>query len=201
MAQYQNEEELLRAWARFINLVAADVWSPESLGMNMDDVIADLQVTLLEAARRHLGSESRWPRAGFVKTVLRRRVMVLNRNSRSAGRDTDRMPVASATGATLHWLVEQIPAPDDTELETEGGETRQACLALLDHLQSEMRPRDFALLYLRFVEDLGPCVIAGAISDEQRRLGARLLRARKAAQRTLTEQGVWSWRDVEEGVR
>lgn len=200
--QFETEAQFMQSWGGFVATLARDVREPAALGMDQEDVHADLQITLLEAARTHLESDGFWPRPGLVKTILRRRVMVLNRNSRAAGRDTDRMPVStSGEQDRTVPLVERICAPDDTEEETVQAQTRRACLALLVHLKAVMRPRDYALLYVRFVEELGPAAIAAAVSSEQRKLGARLLRARRTAQTHLTERGIWSWQDVEEGAR
>lgn len=193
-----NESQFLKVWGGFTVTVAKDVRNPAALGMDTDDVVADLQVTLLEAARSHHDLHEEYPRPGLVKTILRRRAMVLNRNSLASRRGQDRMPVMDQEGMPF---TEMIPAQDDTEEEAVRTETRKECLALLVHLRARMQPKDFALLYVRFVEELGPSVIARSTSDDNRRIGAKLIRARDRARGILTELGVWSWRDIEEGTR
>ncbi len=185
-----SETQYLKTWDRFIRYMSQRTHHPERLGMSVEDVIGDLTMVLLEAARKHRDESGGWPSPALTKCILRRRVQVLNRNARVPGRTwTAPQPPEGESSA---FLTETIPDPAPSVEAAHLRTDRDLTIAEIGRrLQEGLPGGDYSLLVVRFAEGMAPEEIArltGAPSG--RAVTLRIQQAKDRARRLLRRLGV-----------
>ena len=182
-------DRLMEEWSKFIELIVReDVGDVAALGMDVDDVRQDIRVAMLRELRRQWEATGRLISPALVKTVIRRRAKVLNRNASARYRKADRLPV--------------LPSGDDpvSRIPDEAGEnyddSDEAIRSIVEELKDEMG-EDFRLLVMHHVEGLTVKAISQLLEDQTPcQVGRRIRAAREEALDHLREMGLASWEAV-----
>ena len=193
----EGEGPFLGKWEGHIKRMARRVRVPVRLGMDREDVIADLSEKLIQFVRKHAWAAGELPSGALVATVIHRRVCVLNRDSRVPARVADKMPMVDDEPLRVELIEDEGIVEVDDELAE--GEHSAVVAELVAALKAKLEAKDFNLLMLRFGMELSPTDIARATSvKDGRTISNRLLRSKAAARQYLQELGLWTWEDVGE---
>lgn len=180
---------------------ARRVYYPHRLGMDHEDVVADLQLALVKAIRRHRWNHSELLPDPLVRTIVKRRVSVLIRNTVAKYRESlyhCSLPV-NEEGDQLQ--PEQLVADDAPSQEDQFAqdELQAVCQALQYALQRNMSPAVFAVLHLRCVEELTPTQIAELSKLRSwQQVSDKIGWAKVRAQAFLRTLGISSWEELAE---
>jgi hypothetical protein len=187
-----GEAVVIKRHCRVIDLYSLRVIYPHRLGMDINDVRSDLRISLLTATRKHheINRELLPPQLG--QTVIKRRVIKLNRFARAKFRtlmDTDEVEGAI-----------EVVAGESTPDTIESTERHQFLSEVVYALRRNLDEASFATLWLRYGEDLMPNEIVGAVAgvdQDTAVLRKRLLRAKERARDFLATLGMTDVTDLE----
>jgi DNA-directed RNA polymerase specialized sigma24 family protein len=185
---------MLLAWDRRLWRLARKMWHPHRLGMDHEDIHAELRLMVLRASRKYAhDNEGGQPPDPFIFAVAWRRMCTLIRAATrpdrvraesltvKRGEDGEDMPAVDVPDITM-------PSADTSMSEAELAET---CQGLVYALQRNMPPAMFGVLYLRFVEELSATEIADLVGlDGTAPASKRLDVAKCNAQAFLRQLGV-----------
>lgn len=194
----EGEDELLAAWRPRIEAYARRVpaRSRRRLGMDWSDVVQDLTLSMLREIRRHHRKTGELAPGRLLTVVIRRRVSILNRDSRVMSRQVEDA-VRSSWSEDPIDIVDPAPSRPDEELTQ--AELEEACQALVYAIRENVPPAAFAILHLRHVDELTPTEIAKMLGDAgvtNKRASKRVGYAKGVAAAFLQSLGIHTLDDV-----
>lgn len=194
-----GEDHLILGWERFMRHHARRMFYPHRMAMDAEDIVVDLQESLLRAIRTYAWDPGGLPDGDFAKMVIRRRMSVLVRNSRAAYREAIYhygMPIDDeGQQITPDMIVEDTkPLPDE---QYDHEEMQVVCEALQYALRRNMPPAVFAVLHLRCVEELSATEIAELTNlRDWQQVSNKIGWAKIRAQVFLQSLGIDDWEDL-----
>lgn len=189
----QYEALALERWERRLRWHARDVHNPARVSMTVDDVYAEMTQAVVLAARRFTAAGYEGPPSDpWVATFVRRAKLRLWRKAGSRREFTDLVEIDTDTGAVTEA---QVPDTEATPADAmvADADLQRACEALAYAVKRGLPPAAFAVLHLRYLEEMSADEIAEAIglpATEHRRLTARIENARIVAAELLATLGV-----------
>tara|TARA_Y100000034_G_scaffold105737_1_gene133303 strand:- start:389 stop:988 length:600 start_codon:yes stop_codon:yes gene_type:complete len=173
--------------------MARTIWHAYRIGANDEDVAQLMLLGLVNGTRRYYWHHAKtYPPSWFVWVVLRRRRFHIIRSIRNRTKLEGNMPMWETDGEFVPVDIEDdAPRPDEVVVQADD-EALYAALTFA--LNRNVPPAVFALLHLRFVEELTPMEIAeltGNPGPDGRRLASgRLKRAKDTARDFLRSLGI-----------
>ncbi len=183
-------------WGPVAARLGRRVWGLHRLGMNEDDVQADLCEALLLGARKFANVGGDPPPDALAFCILRRRAWKLARRQRVPGRriHDNSYPLRSREDDR------PIEVADDDAPGAEDGvgddDFEELCVGLAYALRRNLPPAAWAVLHLRFVDELEPSEIADMVGlseydpDAVHHTSHRIAHAKEAAREFLRTLGI-----------
>lgn len=160
---FPGESEFMTRHAPRIRAFARRVWNPYRVGKANDDVEQDIAIAVLAAARRHAWYYGELPTDPLATTIARRGSGRIARAScaryrRDAGGDT----VRYNDDGSPRYLDQEVPgeygrSPDEA---IAASEFADVTAGLVYAIRRNLPPAAFAVLHLRYAEELEPSEIA-----------------------------------------
>lgn len=190
----EGEQAIMSRWDPAIVAMSAKVWHPENLGMDGEDVRQDLRTCLMKAIRQYAWDRKELPPDPFVNTVLTRRVKVLVRNAGVPYRQAERH---RSENDHTDWYRPVLAEEHEDPVEAEDRAAIYRAIVYL--LRRRLTPKQFAVIQLRYVDDMPVSQLAGFLGVESTNaIGKRIRWAKKRAAAYLREAGIETWEQLAE---
>ena len=190
------EMDVLARWDVRIKRMSRRVWHAHKVGMNQDDIYDEIREAVLIAVRKYTWAHGECPPDPFVNVVARRRKLHIIRAINAGMREHEwLMPMKDEDGEESYPdVVDECEPVDDVLEEAERDDT---IAGLLYALRRNIPPAAFAILHLRYVDELSPGEIADVVGIDgktetirYRRAAGRIASAKLMAMDFLTTLGI-----------
>lgn len=155
--QSRWEGELLRDWEAKLPGYARRVWHPERIGLGREDVVQELRLAIVLAARAYAQDSQAKPSEAFIGTVLRNTLTSIVRltlaQKRAIENEDGFMQGAEEYIEGTHDLTDP-EQPADAQMAS--AEDEEGFRGLVYLLRRSLSPAQFAVLHLRFAEEWPP---------------------------------------------
>ena len=203
--QSQHEVDVLTRWDKRIRRMSQRVWHAHKVGMNEDDIYDEIREAVLKAVRDYAwkhGGEC--PPDPLVNVVARRRKLHIIRAINAGMREHEwLMPLKDEDGEDVYPDV--MDASDLVDDEIASAERDDGISALMYALRRNIPPAAFAILHLRYVDELSPGEIAEVVgisgkteTIRYRRAAGRIASAKLQAMDFLKTLGIDCVESMEE---
>lgn len=196
-----GEGEVLARWEVRVRRRARRVRGRYRLGLEIDDVEAELRMALLDVIRAYYAETGRLAPDPLLMHALKWRHQHLERAGRVPYRVFDEQ-VRAAIGVDDDGQAEPEVADTDTMIADAAmvaSEQEEVYEALVYALRRDLPPAAFAILHLRAVEELTPREIAAMTGiPTNTQVSKRLAAAKRVALDILRAIGVYEWSETSE---
>lgn len=179
------EDQILRKWQPRVRAMARSVWAPHRRRLTLEAVESDLQLAVLQACRRFPAYGEGPPSQAFVATFVRRALVHVWRTPWAR---EDSLEGEIEGEATTLEIVDDNAVQGDEAVAS--ADMAAAAAGLVYALKRNLPPAAFAVLHLRYVEEVPAEDLASALATDTRRVTARVENARFVAQELLAQLGV-----------
>jgi RNA polymerase sigma factor (sigma-70 family) len=204
--QSPYELDVLTRWDVRIRRMSRRVWHTHKVGMDADDVYNEIREAVLLAVRRYTWKEGECPPDPFINVVARRRKLHIIRAINAGMRDHEwLMPVTDEDGEDVHPDITDTADPVDEVLSCM--ERDDGIQGLTYALRRNLPPAAFAILHLRYVDEMSPGDIAELVgipgktdTVRYRRAAGRIASAKLQAMDFLKTLGIQAVDQIDEEV-
>ena len=194
--QSPYELDVLTRWDTRIRRMSRRVWHGHKVGMNADDIYDEIREAVLLAVRKYTWKHGECPPDPFINVVSRRRKLHIIRAINANMREHEwLMPMQDDEGEDMHPEVMDETDPFDTVLQAM--ERDDGVSGLMYALRRNIPPAAFAILHLRYVDELSPGEIAEVVgipgkteTVRYRRAAGRVASAKRQAMDFLKTLGI-----------